>query len=431
MDFGVLGGGISGLATARRLLDRGHKVTIHEAGDQVGGLAGSFSAGDFEIEKFYHCLLPADGALLTHIDELGMTGDLAWRETKMGFRVGDRTWPLNTPVDLLRFGPLRWIDRIRLGLLAVRARIAGTAPELDDVTAADFVRGIVGEQAFELIWKPLLAAKIGDHYPALPALWLTSRLHREKNVSKEEKGCLRSGYRGLINAFEHDLVTRGARVLTKSAVGQLVNTEDGMQVVGTDGSTYDYDAVVSTLPLTSFQRVAPEGPVRDAVSDLGLDYQGVVSGVFVTDRELTTDYWAPWVDCGTTSQGLIAMSNVVPRELTGGLHVHYLVNYAHRDSELYGLDDEAMLDRYQADLLRVHPEAEGAIQSRHVFRAPFVEPMWTTGYASRKPAFSLDPRRLYMGCTAQLYPRVNSWNACCEMVEDLVIAIDADLEGPA
>ena len=192
MDIGVLGGGISGLATARRLLDRGHTVTIHEGSDELGGLARSFSAGAFEIERFYHCLLPGDGALLTHIHELGLSDDLEWRETTMGFRVGDRTWPLNTPLDLLRFGPLPWTDRIRLGLLAVRARIAGTAPALDDVTAADFVREAVGERAFDLIWKPLLAAKIGDHYPALPALWLTSRLHREKSTSEEAKGCLRS-----------------------------------------------------------------------------------------------------------------------------------------------------------------------------------------------------------------------------------------------
>jgi protoporphyrinogen oxidase len=126
---------------------------------------------------------------------------------------------------------------------------------------------------------------------------------------------------------------------------------------------------------------------------------------------------------------LIAMSNVVPLAQTRGLHVHYLMNYTHRTSELYSRPDDELLARYEADLLRIHPEAKGAIVGRHVFRAPFVEPMWTTGYAQRKPPHVVVPGRLYLATTAQLYPRVNSWNACCEMVDEAAGEIAADLAG--
>ena len=57
-----------------------------------------------------------------------------------------------------------------------------------------------GERAFNILWKPLLSAKIGDHYPALPALWLSSRMNREKSTKAEEKGCLTGGYQSLIQA---------------------------------------------------------------------------------------------------------------------------------------------------------------------------------------------------------------------------------------
>ncbi len=429
LDLAILGGGISGLASARRLLDRGHRVALYEADERLGGLAGTFSHDGIELEKFYHCMLPTDGALLAHVAELGLAERMAWSPTGMGFRVRDTTYPLNTPLDLLRFAPLRWRDRLRLGLLAVQARLVGTRAELDDITAAEFVRKTVGEHAFELLWKPLLAAKIGDHYPALPALWLTSRLHREKNVGRERKGCLRGGYRALIDAFANDLTGRGAAVHTKSAIQALTRSGDGMRVTLADGRSAQHDAVLSTLPLPAFQRLAANCDLPPEVSALSLDYQGVVSGVFLTERPLTRYYWAPWVDCGTTSQGLIAMSNVVPLEQTRGLHVHYLVNYTHRSSELYALPDAEMLARHEADLLRVHPEAKGAIIGRHVFRAPFVEPMWTVGYAKRKPPHIVLPGRLYLASTAQLYPRVNSWNACCEMVDEVAALIDADLRG--
>ncbi len=426
MDLAILGGGISGLASARRLLARGHRITLYEADERLGGLGGTFSHDGIELEKFYHCMLPTDRALLAHVADLGLGEHMAWSPTDMGFRVRETTYPLNTPLDLLRFAPLRWRDRFRLGLLAVQARLVGTRPALDDVTAAEFVRNTVGEQAFELLWKPLLAAKIGDHYPALPALWLTTRLHREKNVSRERKGCLRGGYRTLIDTFAADLAARGATLHSKSPIQALTRDEDGMHVLFGDSRSAKHDAVLSTLPLPAFQRLAANCGLPPEVSGLSLDYQGVVSGVFLTERPLTPYYWAPWVDCGTTSQGLIAMSNVVPLEQTRGLHVHYLVNYTHRSSELYALPDAEMLARHEADLLRVHPEAKGAIVGRHVFRAPFVEPMWTVGYAKRKPPHVVLPGRLYLACTAQLYPRVNSWNACCEMVDEMAVVLERD-----
>jgi len=40
--YHVVGGGIAGLAAAYRLRDRGHEVTVIEAGDDLGGLAATY-----------------------------------------------------------------------------------------------------------------------------------------------------------------------------------------------------------------------------------------------------------------------------------------------------------------------------------------------------------------------------------------------------
>jgi hypothetical protein len=58
-----------------------------------------------------------------------------------------------------------------------------------------------------------------------------------------------------------------------------------------------------------------------------------------------------------------------------------------------------------------------------VFRAPYVEPIWTTGYSQRRPPTSVLPGKLYLACTAQVYPRVNSWNSCCEVVDSMMVQI--------
>ena len=62
-----------------------------------------------------------------------------------------------------------------------------------------------------MVWRPLLEAKIGDSYPGIPALWLSSRMNREKSTKLEVKGCLVHGYRSLIEAFERRLLETGTR----------------------------------------------------------------------------------------------------------------------------------------------------------------------------------------------------------------------------
>jgi len=415
----VIGGGISGLATSMALTRMGHRVTLFENTSDLGGLAATFPYRGGHLEKFYHCLLPTDHALLRLVREVGLEHDLRWRETKMGFMYQGRMFALNNAIDLLRFTPLTLIERLRLGLMGLRARTGGLSPALDEISAAEWIRGMVGDRGFEVLWKPLLAAKIGDHYAALPALWLSSRMNREKNSGPERKGYLLGGYRSLIAALASTLRERGTVIRLSQPVTQIVESEGRMALRLPDGGLEVFDFVVSTVPLKVFQQLASGLRLPGRLAELKLDYQGVVSGVFMTRQPLSHYYWMPWVDCGATSQGAIEMTNLVPRERAGGLHINYLVNYTHRDSEIYRADDGVVLGRYRDDLARLFPAAGASIEDAFLFRAPHVEPMWTVGYSRVRPESAVIPGRLYLSCTAQVYPRVNSWNSCCELVEDM------------
>lgn len=427
LHVAVLGGGISGLASALAIATLGYRVTLFESESFLGGLGTTFAWRDVHLERFYHCILPEDSALLARVRALGLESELLWRETRMGFMYRRRVWPMNTAGDLLRFGPLSIVDRLRMGLMGLRARFGGLSPALDDVTAEQWIRGLAGDRAFDVLWKPLLSAKIGDHYPALPALWLSSRMNREKSVGPERKGCLTGGYRSLIDAFERDLTKRGVTIRRSTRVTSI--DEDGARLaLAVDGAGRErFDVVVSTLPLVHFQQMTRALPVPKPVADLKLDYQGVVSGVFLTREPLSEYYWMPWVDSGATAQGAIEMSNLVPLERAHGLRVNYLVNYTHRDGELFRTPDDVMLDRYQRDLESLYPAAAHSVVDRILFRAPFVEPIWTTGYSRVRPPTSVLPGRLYLACTAQVYPRVNSWNSCCDVVDGMMPQFAAEV----
>jgi protoporphyrinogen oxidase len=422
----VIGGGISGLASAFRIAALGHDVTLIESEDDLGGLGTTFPYAGGHLERFYHCVLPEDTALIRLIEEVGLGGDLLWRETGMGFMYRGRIHPLNTPMDLLRFSPLSFVDRLRMGLMGIRARTQGLHPALDDVAVGDWIQKMVGKRAFEILWRPLLEAKIGDGYRGIPALWLSSRMNREKSTKVEVKGCLTRGYRSLIDAIAAALRSRGVTIRMRTAVTAIERDGDRMALRFADGSRESWDTVVATSPLIRFQQMTRGLGLDPAIADLALDYQGVVSGVFLMKKPLTRYYWMPIVDSGATCQGVIEMSNLVPLSRSNGLHVTYLVNYTHRTSPLFAKSEPDLLALYRQDLERLFPESGTTVVDQFLFRAPFVEPIWKLGYNQLCPPTSVIPGRLYLACTAQVYPRVNSWNSCCEVVEGMMPGFTAE-----
>lgn len=416
----VLGGGISGLATAMRVSDLGHEVTLFEASDVLGGLGTTFPYRDIHLERFYHCILPDDDALIRLIREVGLESELLWSETRMGFLYQHREYSLNTPLDLLRFDPLRLDERVRLGLMAVWARYRGESEALDKITAADWLQKIVGQRAFEILWKPLLASKIGDRYGEIPALWLSSRLYREKNTEIERKGCLRHGYKSLIDQLERSLLSKGHSIRLNKPVSSITQESAGMKVTFAGDEFEDFDYVVSTLPLPVFRNLASDLDIDPRLRNLNLDYQGAICGVFMLEKPLSPYYWMPFVDSGSTAQGVIEMSNLMPLERSHGLYVTYLVNYTHRSSELFSRSADELLRCYRRDLEQLFPHRQVKVIDNFLFKAPLVEPIWTVGYSERIPPTTIIPGRLYMASTAHLYPRVNSWNSCCEVVEQML-----------
>src|SRR5690606_26331126 len=111
---------------------------------------------------------------------------------------GGRLYPLNTPLDLLRFDVLPWRDRFRIGLTGLWGSMCSSRG-LDDVTCEAWLTGLSGRRAFDAFWKPMLQAKFGDRYSEVPALWFWTRFTREKGAKRERKGYIRGGYRCIVN----------------------------------------------------------------------------------------------------------------------------------------------------------------------------------------------------------------------------------------
>jgi protoporphyrinogen oxidase len=109
----VIGGGPAGMKAAHLLQKGGASVTLLESSAVLGGLASSFDVQGARIERYYHFICKGDDALIDTLAELGLQSKLRWRDSRMAYFVDGTLYPFLTPVELLRFRPLRFHDRVR------------------------------------------------------------------------------------------------------------------------------------------------------------------------------------------------------------------------------------------------------------------------------------------------------------------------------
>jgi protoporphyrinogen oxidase len=86
--WGIIGGGMLGMTLAHRLRSRGEQVTLFEAADRLGGLAGAWRLGDVTWDRHYHVTLLSDTSLRSLLGELGLEKEMRWVETRTGFYTG-------------------------------------------------------------------------------------------------------------------------------------------------------------------------------------------------------------------------------------------------------------------------------------------------------------------------------------------------------
>jgi protoporphyrinogen oxidase len=420
---GIIGGGIGGLAAAYYLQRAGAEVELFESAPSFGGLGSSFCYLNHDLDRFYHVILPTDDNLLELCEALGVRDRIYWKEASLAFFHRGRLYGLRGPLDLLRFGAVPLQDRVRLGLTALYTEYVASPAGLDDVTAMDWLTRLSGQRASERLWRPLLEAKFGDGYDRIPALWYWTRFNREKGTGKEIKGYIKGGYAGLTDRLVESLASRGVSLHPNTPISMLALGSDGRPWVTTSSGTYKFDRIVSTVPLADLSRIAAEGAIEEGIRpfvDL-IDYQGVVNVLVLLRRSLTPYYWVPVVDSGVPFQGIVETTRVIDLEQTGGYHLVYLLNYVHRKHPLFSRDPEQLSAEYVDALLALFPTLKREdVCGAFVFKAPYVEPLYTPGYGKRKPPEELVPGRLYLATTTQIYPNVTSWNSSIGLAKAVV-----------
>ena len=163
MKVAVLGAGLTGLTCAYRLSVEGHHCHVYERWPGLGGQAATMPLADgLPLERYYHHLFTSDREIADLYNELGLPAEIVYLPSTTAFFVQGRSWPFTSPLDLLRFRPLSLRTRVRVGFAVLRLQLGSDDPApYEDITARQWILERMGEEAWRVIWGPLLRGKLG------------------------------------------------------------------------------------------------------------------------------------------------------------------------------------------------------------------------------------------------------------------------------
>ncbi len=411
----IIGGGFTGLTAAYELARNGVQVTVLEAEADVAGLAAAFDVGGEKLDCFYHHWFTNDLEVMQLIDELGLNDRVEVNPTNTGMYYANNFFRLSTPWDLLNFTPLSFVDRIRLGLLALRARRVKHWMELEGLTAAQWLKSLGGEKVYEVVWEPLLKGKFGPYAETISAVWFWNKLKlrggsRGKG-GEERLAYFRGGFASLAEALAARIVALGGKVITGTRVDSFASNGDGWQLQ-TSAGPIDADKVLATTALPLVADMVSGWASPEYVQSLQrIQYIGNVCLVLEMDRKLSDTYWLNVNDPSFPFVGVIEHTNFERAETYGGSHIVYLSKYLPHTDALYSMDRDQFLDFALPYLQKMFPALRREwITKHHLWRARWSQPVVEKFYSRLIPEVRGPEQGFYLCSMAQIYPEDRGTN---------------------
>ncbi|SEW25805.1 NAD(P)/FAD-dependent oxidoreductase [Halobacterium jilantaiense] len=386
----IVGGGIAGLAAARRLQARGVDARVFEASDQVGGLAATHETAGDPIEAFYHHLSASEETIVEVIEELGLGDDLHWPIGKNAYYVDGTVHPMDKPWEILAFPYLSTYDTFRLAMLTQTVDVRGGVPRFDsydniedyeDVGVEEFIVDHTTRGVYEQFFEPLLEAKFGSRMDDVSAAWLLGRVkfRGERDLLRGEPlGYLDGGFGRLLDALVEDVgrehIETGTRV-TGIERDETGSVETVTVDRGTDAGPESVDAdgvVVAAMP-----------NVLEALTGYECDitFQGTVCSIVSMDEPLTDTYWLNIADEAPFG-ALIEHTNFIGPEQYGGEHLLYVPKYVQsREDEVWQMSDDEVRDHWLSGIGDLFPGFDrDAVNWVETMRNPRTAPVYERGY---------------------------------------------------
>ncbi len=410
----IIGAGLTGLASAVRLVDQGYQVTVFEANENAGGLASGFKRPDWEwsLESFYHHIFTSDTEVINLAEKVGARVIFKKPLTSSFFH--QREVQLDSPISLLKFSGISWWARLRMGLGLAILKVIPNGLFLEKYNAVDFLPGLLGKEGYQVIWEKLLKAKFGPFVKQVNMAWYWSRVAKRS----QRLGYFEGGFQNLVEMSVKYLEAKGGKVLLKRKINKITQNNNGVLV---DGEKFD--KVVMTVPATIMKKMIT------GVEFPEIDYLWGQTLVLETTQKLMKSYWLNILEENWPFLVMVEHTNFMNKARYGDKRLLYLGNYLPSGHPQLKMTKEQLLKLYSPFIKKINKNFKvREIQNIFLFREPYAQPVFPVNYSKKLPEMRSEINGVYLANMSMVYPFDRGTNYAVKMGREVAEMVAGDLK---
>jgi protoporphyrinogen oxidase len=438
---GIIGAGVTGLTAAYDLLSAGHRVTVFEARQYVGGLASGFrdEAWEWPLERFYHHIFASDADIIQLLQELDIEDRLFFPSPVTSIYKDGKAYPINktmfgpwleklpfgeklssiadlfsTALRVLAFKPINIIDRFRVGLVSAYIRYNPRWEPLEQETAERWLSRAVGKRAYQAFWQPLLEGKFGAYYPEVNMAWFWARLA----ARTPKLGYFRGGFQGIMDALGEKVTTLGGSIQLNSHVRGIHTEGDGRIRLELRDEQHIFDRVLATCGPQMLKERTPALPEAYAASLEQLKSMGSVVLVLALNKPVMPPHY--WINIpkreGFPFLAFVEHTNYIDKSHYGGDTLVYCGDYLPPEHPHFEMPAEDLLDKFIPGIQRLNPDFDRSwIRKYWKFSEVYAQPVPFVNHSRNIPPIATPMPNLYMANMSQVYPWDRGTNYAVEL----------------
>ena len=460
MHIVVLGAGLAGLSTTWTLCRSGHRVTLCEKQDHVGGMASSWKVGPYWLDFGPHRFHSLDEGLIAHLYEI-LDDEVVIRERKSRIYLEGKffDYPLEL-TNVLAGLPAHTLARALADYLWIR--VSQWFKPIPDSHFENWVIKRFGRTLYDLFFGTYTSKAWGMPCTEISADWAAQRISQAnlwdtivKTIKAPREGEVRSlvtrfwypargGVGQIARKYAEKIRAMGGDIRLGCAV-ERIDVEHGRATrvhavrEGT-AQVIDCDRIVNTIPVPHLLRALQPLPggeqaaAEAAQAAANLRYIGIVFVYLEVDRpSVLPDHWVYLPSKQLTIHRMTEFKNFSDGNAPGCSTVVCCEITCRPGDEHWRLDLEQAARIAERDLVRIGLLPEGLARPLTIARLPQAYPVYDLSYRHNLGILSRAISRvgnLHTTGRQGLY-RYNNMDHSIAMGRKVAQAIDSGLDAGA